>query len=152
MQTERRKEVFYLMFLAFAKNTLVSKWDKWNMHTEHFWNDNDRGKTEVLGEKPVQASLLLPQFPYWMAWHQTQASKCDRPAINVGEREKGAHKMSETAHMRKSPVQNLSHHIHLNIRWPPSTVFILSGICLLHRTYLPLCRITRQLYIIQLMK
>jgi len=77
-----------------------------------------------------------------MAWHQTQASKCHRPAINkVGVWEKGAHSMSETAHTRKSPVQNLSHHIHLNIRWPPSIVFNLSGICLLHRTCLPLCRI-----------
>ena len=97
------------------------------MHMEHFWDDNDGEKTEVLGEKPVQASLL-PQFPHWMAWHQTQASKYDRPAINkIREQEKGAHRMSETAHMRKSPVQNLPHHMHLNVRWPPTTVFILSG-------------------------
>jgi hypothetical protein len=30
---------------------------------EHWWNDTDRGKTEVLGEKPVTVSLCAPQTP-----------------------------------------------------------------------------------------
>jgi hypothetical protein len=31
---------------------------------EHRWNEIDRGKTEVLGEKPVPVPICPPQIPH----------------------------------------------------------------------------------------
>ena len=34
------------------------------MATQHWWNDNDRGETHVLGEKPVPVLLCPPKIPH----------------------------------------------------------------------------------------
>jgi len=34
------------------------------MSVEHQWNDSDRGKTEVHGEKPVSVPLCTPQISH----------------------------------------------------------------------------------------
>jgi len=39
------------------------------MNLEHWWNDDDRGKTELIGVKPVPVSLLNTN-----PWDQTWAS------------------------------------------------------------------------------
>ena len=41
---------------------------------EHWWNEIDREKTEVLGEKPVPVPLYPPQIPHELARDRTRAS------------------------------------------------------------------------------
>jgi len=45
------------------------------MSTEQWWNDTDRGKAEVLGEKPIPVTLYLPQTPHWLAWNRNRTSE-----------------------------------------------------------------------------
>jgi hypothetical protein len=41
---------------------------------EHRWNEIDRGKTEVLGEKPVPVPLCPPQIPHGLTRDRARAS------------------------------------------------------------------------------
>ena len=41
---------------------------KKNLRVEHSLNDSNRGKTEVIGEKPVPVQLCLPQILHRKAW------------------------------------------------------------------------------------
>ena len=38
------------------------------MNMGPYWNDNDREKTAVLGEKPIEVPLRPPQIPLEVAW------------------------------------------------------------------------------------
>jgi hypothetical protein len=40
----------------------------------HWWNDTDRGKTDVLGEKPVTVPLCPPQISYVLSWDRNRTS------------------------------------------------------------------------------
>jgi hypothetical protein len=35
---------------------------------ERWWSDNDSGKTEIFGEKPVPTPLDPPQIPHRFTW------------------------------------------------------------------------------------
>jgi hypothetical protein len=41
------------------------------MITQHWWNDTERGLTEVRGEKPSPVLLCPPKIPQKLAWDQT---------------------------------------------------------------------------------
>jgi hypothetical protein len=53
------------------------------MSTEHWGNDTDRGKTEVLGEKPIPVPLRLPQISHGLAWYRARASVVIKSKINL---------------------------------------------------------------------
>jgi len=40
------------------------------MNMEHWWNDNGRGTTEVLGENRVPLLLYQQQISHWLSWDQ----------------------------------------------------------------------------------
>jgi hypothetical protein len=44
------------------------------MNVEHWWNDNDRTKTVVLGEKHHPVPIFPPQLLHGLNWDQTQVS------------------------------------------------------------------------------
>jgi hypothetical protein len=49
---------------------------------EHWWNEIDRGKTEVLGEKPVPLLRCPPQIPHGLTRDRTRRFRGERPATN----------------------------------------------------------------------
>jgi hypothetical protein len=51
---------------------------------QHRWNETDRGKTEVLGEKPVPVPLCPPQIPHGLTRDRTRASAVGYLAIYLG--------------------------------------------------------------------
>ena len=36
---------------------------------EHLWDDNDNGRTDLLGAKPAPLPLYLPQIPHGLAFY-----------------------------------------------------------------------------------
>jgi len=65
------------LFLGGYPNSYVCP--TWNsllvkISVEQRWNDTDRGKSEVLREKPVPVPVSPPQFPQGLAWGRTQFS------------------------------------------------------------------------------
>ena len=45
--------------------------DGWNMSTEEWWIDTDRGKPKSSGDKPDQMPLYPPRITHGLAWDQT---------------------------------------------------------------------------------
>jgi hypothetical protein len=39
----------------------------------HWWNDTDRKKTEVRGEKPIPVPVCPSQIPHELAWNKNRA-------------------------------------------------------------------------------
>ena len=56
--------------------------DGW-MSMEQWWNDTDRGKTEVLGQKPVPVPLSRPQISNGLTWNQARDSAVRRRRVTA---------------------------------------------------------------------
>ena len=52
------------------------------MCMENWWNNTDRGNTEILRENPVPMSFCALQISRGMTWNRTRASAVERAAIN----------------------------------------------------------------------
>ena len=50
---------------------------------EHLWNETDRGKTEVLGQKPVPVPLYPPQIPHGLTQDRNRASTVRRRRLTA---------------------------------------------------------------------
>jgi hypothetical protein len=55
---------------------------EWNMSMEHWWNDTDRRKPKVLGEKLVPDLLPPLHIPHGLAWDRTLSVRFERPTTN----------------------------------------------------------------------
>ena len=67
----------YLEELCFARSNVASSRQLVlliRLNMEHWWNDNRRGKTEVLGEKPLLVTVT---------WSTTNLN-CAGPGIELG--------------------------------------------------------------------
>jgi len=66
-QTDRQRKVYRLTSLSVGEVIKQSVGNRW-MNMGPYWNDNDREKTAVLGEKPIEVPLRPPQIPLEVAW------------------------------------------------------------------------------------
>ena len=51
------------------------------MSMEHWWNDTDRGKTEILGRRRVTMTLCSPQIPHEQALGSNPDLRCEPPQL-----------------------------------------------------------------------
>jgi hypothetical protein len=50
---------------------------------EDWWNIINKGKTEILGEKPVPLPLCLPQIPHGLTWERICALHGGTPSASL---------------------------------------------------------------------